>query len=436
MTNTTWGLLGPEQLASERRTRTLHLGAAVRTFNDLAFPGLGGVWFGKQIFLATLGVIVAEEVRRSGKQASNIQVANAIEALACWLALDGNDWQNDPRLRGARKLRARNDLAFSKVRKRGFYVTAPMRQVTIQPLKEFGLVDSSGERFNSFRCNPIGNEFVDLACRDFKPYRRSVVNHLVHWVTGEEGKARSTKLRDALSPLLAMPEIACDFLRQRIVSGSDDDASRRQNSFAWADQIKANSNSPMNWDRKPRVLSEVHWSDLRAGAKFFLARDAAIGVLDQVELAIGNSSKQKLSLDAALPSSIKNACAELRLAANVFLQLEYDPTSDVSATKFCRECCGDSNVTVIENLLAREGRVLRQAGRNVIPGAAFRGVIFDSAKEARSDEEDGEETKSSIQSSFPEGISNRAKRMYLLNLDLGRVLDSHLYATQANGEGS
>ena len=51
-----WGLLRPETIASERRTRTLDLGAAVRTFNDLAIPGLGGVWFGKQLLLATLGV--------------------------------------------------------------------------------------------------------------------------------------------------------------------------------------------------------------------------------------------------------------------------------------------------------------------------------------------------------------------------------------------
>ena len=36
-----WGLLGPEILANERRTRTLGLGAAVRSFNDLAVPGLG-----------------------------------------------------------------------------------------------------------------------------------------------------------------------------------------------------------------------------------------------------------------------------------------------------------------------------------------------------------------------------------------------------------
>jgi hypothetical protein len=61
-----WGLLGAEILTSERRTRTLGLGAAVRSFNDLAVPGLGGVWFGKQIFLATLGVAIASQVRADG----------------------------------------------------------------------------------------------------------------------------------------------------------------------------------------------------------------------------------------------------------------------------------------------------------------------------------------------------------------------------------
>ena len=54
----TWGLLGPEFLPNTRRTRTLGLGASVRAFNDLAVPGLGGVWYGKQLLLAVLGVAV------------------------------------------------------------------------------------------------------------------------------------------------------------------------------------------------------------------------------------------------------------------------------------------------------------------------------------------------------------------------------------------
>src|SRR5580700_10345534 len=118
-----WGLLGPSTLHSERRTRTLGLGAAVRTFNDLAVPGLGGVWFGKQLLLATLGVAIAERARDSGKRAQNIEVTNAVEALACWLALDFNGWKRDPRLRGALKLSGKKDLSFATVSKRSSYVT-------------------------------------------------------------------------------------------------------------------------------------------------------------------------------------------------------------------------------------------------------------------------------------------------------------------------
>ena len=91
------------------------LGSHRRSFNDLAVPGLGGVWFGKQLLLATLGVAIAERVRNSGKRAQNIEVTNAVEALACWLALDSNGWKRDPRLRGALKLSGKKDLSFATV---------------------------------------------------------------------------------------------------------------------------------------------------------------------------------------------------------------------------------------------------------------------------------------------------------------------------------
>jgi hypothetical protein len=154
-----WGLLGPETLATERRTRTLGLGATVRAFNDLAVPGLGGAWFGKQLFLATLGVAVAERARSSGNRVRNIEATNAVEALACWLALNQNGWHRDARLRGATKMRGANDLSFANMRKPSFYVTQPMRQATVQPLRAMGLVESTGERFNAFSSTPVGRDF-------------------------------------------------------------------------------------------------------------------------------------------------------------------------------------------------------------------------------------------------------------------------------------
>jgi hypothetical protein len=169
---------------SERRTRTLGLGAAVRSFNDLAVPGLGGVWFGKQLLLATLGVAIAERLRNCGKRAQNIEVTNAVEALACWLALDSSGWTRDPRLRGALKLSGKKDLSFATVCKRNFYVTQPMRQATVQPIRALGLVESSGERFNAFRCTQAGEAFIDAAWVAHRPHKRSVLDHLVMWSRG------------------------------------------------------------------------------------------------------------------------------------------------------------------------------------------------------------------------------------------------------------
>ena len=129
-----WGLLGPEGLPNARRTRTLGLGASVRRFNDLAVPGLGGVWYGKQLLLATLGVAVAEAARSQGAEVWNIETANAIEALACWLAFKRNGWNSDARLRGNTKLQGKDDFSFKRVRERNFYLTQPMRMATVQSL--------------------------------------------------------------------------------------------------------------------------------------------------------------------------------------------------------------------------------------------------------------------------------------------------------------
>ncbi len=188
MLGNTWGLLGPEFLPDSRRTRTLGLGATVRLFNDLAVPGLGGVWYGKQLLLATLGVAVAEEARSRKAKVQNIEVANAIEALACWLAFKKNGWSRDARLRGNTKLQHKKDFSFQSVRQRNFYVTQPMRMATVQALPALGFVESDGAKFNAFRCIKQINEFrenggktkdaftfAEEVTKEFKPHKRSVI---------------------------------------------------------------------------------------------------------------------------------------------------------------------------------------------------------------------------------------------------------------------
>jgi hypothetical protein len=431
-----WGLLGPETLASERRTRTLGLGAAVRAFNDLAVPGLGGVWFGKQLLLATLGVAIAERVRNSGKQVQNIEVTNAVEALACWLALDSNGWKRDPRLRGALKLFGKEDRSFATVSKRSFYVTQPMRQATVQPLRALGVVESSGERFNAFRCTEHGEAFIETACADFKPYRRSVLDHLIMWARGVHADVASPELIRALSPLEPMSESAREFLRERIVQGSGTQAARRRKALDWVEALRDKMQQEVEWHAKPSMLEEFHWRDLRAGALFFAARGAAIALLDEIESHIGTTADRRMSVDAQLPGTVVDRLKSLREHAQAFIGGNYDPSPGAEATMFCGQCTERVDALLLEKLLLREGHVLQLRGRDIVPGVAFRGSQASQSGTARSPEEEGAEAEVAQVIPLPKGISHRVRNLFWLNLDLRGELGAWLTGpTDDSGEG-
>jgi hypothetical protein len=432
-----WGLLGPETLTNERRTRTLGLGATVRSFNDLAVPGLGGVWFGKQLLLATLGVAIAERVRNSGKRVQNIEVTNAVEALACWLALEFNGWNRDPRLRGALKLSGKEDRSFATVSKRSFYVTQPMRQATVQPLRALGVVESGGERFNAFRCTEHGEAFIDAACAPFRPYRRSVLDHLVMWARDVHADVNtSSELRRALSPLEPMSESAREFLCERVVQGNGTQAARRRNALDWVEALRDKMQQEVEWDAKPSMVDESHWRDLRAGALFFAARDAAIALLDEIESHIGTTADRRMSVDAQLPGTVVNRLKSLREHAQAFIGGNYDPSPAGEATMFCGQCTERVDALLLEKLLLREGHVLQLRGRDIVPGVAFRGSPASQTGTARSPEEDGVEAEVAQVIPLPEGISHRVRNLFLLNLDLRSELGAWLTGpTDINGGG-
>lgn len=422
-----WGLLGPEFLPDLRRTRTLGLGATVRLFNDLAVPGLGGVWFGKQLLLAMLGVKVAEEARAQGVKVQNIEVANAIEALACWLSFRENKWTKDSRLRGRTKLNDKDkdeDFSFSRARQRNFYVTQPMRMATVQALPALGLVDTDGTRFNAFRCSDAGTAFVEKACCDFRPHNKTVINHLLQWVLEKKDIRHTPPLQGALSPLLGLPQESRVILRERLIQGgkeSSEDKRRRNSAYAWVERIRQNQEGN-NWDIKPDCINVQHWNDLLAGKKLFKTRDAAFAVLDALETHIGNQSMaQSYSLDEEMQETLQPLIEALKKTAHAFLETKHDETN---ANVFCRECVQQDAKAILRSLVNRDGHVLRLVDNVVKPGPAFRGTVLTHIEE----DQDREETPNAI-ISLPEGISYRMRNLYLLNLDLHGELEQHLNPT-------
>jgi hypothetical protein len=427
----TWGLLGPEFLLITRRTRTLGLSASIRLFNDLAVPGLGNVWYGKQLLLATLGVTVAKMARRDGAKVQNIEVANAIEALACWLAFKNNGWNPDARLRGRTKLQDKNDFSFRRARQRNFYVTQPMRMATVQALPALGFVESDSVRFNAFCCTDEGEVFIKKATEDYRPYKRSVTHHLTCWVKMEEVGFDSDALRRALSPLEPLSEGSRRLLRERLIQGgteSHEDKKRRGNALAWVERLQRDGSKKSICEARPPEISELHWCDLQAGSLFFQARDAAIKTLDSLEAHVGNqTSGQSFSLGKGLPVELERVINKLRFAANEYLKLKYD---DNETNKFCNECTNSNSSEILFSLVKRDGQVLRLFGNDVKPGPAFRG----SAKQINSEDDDNEDTLASVGIPLPSAISYRMRNLYLLNLDLQGKLGDWLNATTNGSE--
>ncbi|MBY4949497.1 hypothetical protein K6V92_23110 [Cupriavidus respiraculi] len=434
-TTLSWGLLGPGHIATQRRTRTLGVMASIRRFNDLAVPGLGGVWFGKQVVLATLGIYLAEESIAKGKRATNIETANAVEALACALAIPGLKGARDPRVRGTTMLPGRHDLSFQTVRQRGFYVTQPMRMGTVQALPALGLVSADSGRFNAFKCAQAGRELLDAAFHGISPFRRTVTEHLGRWAAGVPDTNITTgAMKDALSPMLALPSRARVLLRERLLQGgpneSSTDKARRRDALTWVEALRARPDTAISLHQRPTQITEAeHWNDIRAGAFFTLARDAAIAALDAVELHISNeSSGQTLSLDHALPPSVEQRLQVVAAAAERFLQERH---YDREANEFCTECNGVNLTLVLQRLVARDGRVLCLKGREIRPGPAFRG----GAQPINPDEADGPAVTAGEDSpaarggiGWPPGISFRLQNLFFLSADLHDELNRWLRA--------
>ena len=411
-----WGLLGPEQIQSVRRTRTLEVGSAVRAFNDCAVPGMGGVWFGKQLMLSLLGVAVAG--RLDGRsRVRNIEMANAVEALACCLAFRQNEWKTDARLQGRRKMFGHQTLTFAVMRKSSFYVTQPMRMSTNQPLQALGLVEADGERFNAFRITPAGEDFLRISCGD-----SPVLGRLVSWVQDKKDWRPTPPLKkvltQVLSPLEPLNLEAREFL-QGLMSHSGQGNERRAAGLAWV-KGQGQPDATVSWDVKPSMISEDHWKDMHAGALFFIARDAALETLDELEKYMG-ITVAKFQLGAALPGNVGTKVAGLRAAASAFVAMDNDPSKGRIALDLCNALLKGSDEDLLAALVTRDGRVLRLVDRTVLPGPAYRGA-FTAQTQAQDDLQTDDEPPSPPAGHWPPGISRRLANLYLMNLDLAGTL--------------
>lgn len=392
---------------------------------------MGSVWAGRQLLWPLLGVAAATMVR-STMDVSNIEAANAVEALACRIALASNDWQRDPRIRGAQKLRGTENLSFDAMRRPGFYVTQPMRMSAVQPLLSLGLVESESERFNAYRISEAGQAFLDMACAPYPEcwYSHGVASTIANWMTGSPSKiAHIQPLGDAITPLAALPHLAEQTLRELLSGRSDANSLRRRAALSWVRRCQDVREPIDDVDgAAPAELSAAHWADIRVGARFFRARDAAIGVLNACERAMGPAGSP-LSLITQVPDTVCGALDAARAAADAFLNLAQGGSYHPSGIQFCRELSGEDHRTVLKHLVVRDTRVLRLSGNEVVPGMAFDGGPPPQDVEPQ----DGDEATADLaqRARLPDGVSFRLRNLLLLDLDLQESLGAWLIGEDA-----
>ena len=436
-----WGMLGPDSGGGDRRTRTLGLGAAVRAFNERAVPGMGGVWFAKQLVLSLIGVAVAERVASAGQSVSNIQAANAVEALACFMGLRSIGWSSDPRLLGALKLANKTDFSFAKVSRAGFYVSQPMRMATVQALPALGLVSTASSRFNGYSLSARGLALVERCAGMRCHYASTALDLLTNWALGGDyALADNRSLGKVLSPLDPLEPEAVAILRDALLQGgqheSTDDKARRRAALQWVEALRRQTRVQLDWGACPPELGAEHWHDLQCGAALFALRDAANALLEGLEHGIGRSGGKHADLTRLEAYSLEAEVGILRACAQHFLELGSEVDE---ANRFARLCVQDDLSQVLVDLVSRDGRILRWTGGDEIrPGSAYLGILpwlddrsMDREAELQEAQAD-DATAPGI--AWPDGVSERIPNLFLFNADLRGDLPRWLLQTRAPGE--
>lgn len=360
-----WGTLVPEDLGSLRRQQDLGLAASVRSFNDKAVPGVGGLWFPMPMVWSVLAVSLAERLGRSALPIGNaieaLTMCNAIEALTMHPhqgASDRSVSDARSRLRGARKLREQH-TSFSNLVRPGVYVVQPFRMAMVQPLVELGFV--TGSRYGAFRLTDVGKKLLKLP--DVSKWEAA----LFSWARGEKP---GRTIAD-LSPLVPLPGDVRKLIGARILEGhgvSDEGAARRR---ALINLGKGPSVADLESEGPLPGLSAAHWADLRAGTAFIDLRDTALKVLRMIEGVFrfrweGKSSERlRLTPEEAAASARQQIKALTELARHSFHRIK--AANEGESIAFAEECRDLSPARVVQRLAERDGSVITMRDGYLMP---------------------------------------------------------------------
>ncbi|WP_147450986.1 hypothetical protein [Corallococcus llansteffanensis] len=384
-----WFPLAATDATSDRATITLGLRSADLHFREQVVPGIGRVWFLRQLCWPVAALALRPDLPpdgRPGRTAADI--ASGIEALACKLEFIEGEGSDSKRIIGVRAFtrdQGQNGASiwdYDSLRTRAHYVQNTYRQAAVRALGEHaGLGLASGSRYSSMVLTGPGEQLAQayLSQSAGKP---PLKNWLLRWIAGADGY-RGPSVRLALSP-----EHASDDEREIIwkrLAGVDTPGSEKRRAlakiFLQEETFPDIEKSLLPALREQGKKEALQASGIALARSFGALFTAALRVLAHLTRLIEQVGAV-LPADAAARKEIRRAMEQLSESAQKYhKQHEKLPAvGHADALRFALGVQARSGGELLSWLVSLDGQILQLSDGELHPGSLFR--VLDNEEDA------------------------------------------------------
>ena len=358
-----WFIPELEEFPTQRALLHLGLNKAVRYYRELVAPGIGGVWFVRQLSWAVAGIQLAKDIN---KDIPASRIANAIEALACKLIWKVDNTANG--IRGKRAfLRYPDARLFKELSRSKYYVQVTFRQSSVSALLRLGMTEG-GMRFNSMLLSPIGEDLAKM----FLTHGGSDIHKtLSNWINGESFPASGDKVKWLGRKYASSKEKK--IVADRLLANTNDDIShlQRRSLLIAAFGNRNNVNMPELQDVK-RKLNQNQVSEIETAEAFDTMLVTARTLIHECAGKL-ESAQSKPITDLAKEKEIKKTIEAIKENAQNYLKRAKDSNKiHKDANKFAHSIINNAGEEdILEKVVLRDGAILTCSDRKIWQGTLF-----------------------------------------------------------------
>lgn len=389
-----WFAAVPSRQERTRISLNFGLGRAERLFNERVVPGLGRVWFVRQLSWPVAAIALRERLRGATNTKASA-ISHGLEALGCKL-----EWSKNPdgdRILGKRAFGRDADAdvwAFDKLRTTKHYVQNTHRQAASRTIRdEGGLGFASGTRFDTYELTTNGKELAD-AFLD-QPVGKGggkMGARLEAWIRGDAIESSST-LRHAMAP--SSPSDRERELVHARIFGVTGPACERRLHAAHA----------VGHGLKLREMLEVavrlrddghveHADDVVAAHSFGMLLDRARDLAALVSTRVDEAKLGWPLAEVTDDKDIKGAVAALQSTGAHFLKHAETAKFDEARSRLFARALDKDVTDVVADVARATSEVFSVAESRVMRGPLFRIVESSAAtRQALEDAEDGADAR-------------------------------------------